>query len=244
MAALGWRALETARLGDWLLRSSGGFTARANSALALGDPGMDAEDAVAMVQEWYAGRGQPARLQVPDSTLDPQVARRLDTHGWTRSPEVHVMTAELGHVLQAADLGAATDLELRLDPKPDAEWLACYRQDGGPLPEAARAVLTNHPAVQFASLRSGTQVLAIARVTVDGRWAGVFGVEVTPAARGRRLGATVTAGALRWAGQQGARRTYLQVQQDNEPALTLYERLGYTRHHGYHYLAEPGANRV
>jgi hypothetical protein len=35
----GWRPLELEQLGDWLLRASGGFTRRANSALALGDPG-------------------------------------------------------------------------------------------------------------------------------------------------------------------------------------------------------------
>ena len=39
LAARGWRGTEEARLGDWLLRAGGGFTGRANSALALGDPG-------------------------------------------------------------------------------------------------------------------------------------------------------------------------------------------------------------
>ncbi len=38
-AALGWRAPEEERLGDWLLRAADGFTGRANSALANGDPG-------------------------------------------------------------------------------------------------------------------------------------------------------------------------------------------------------------
>ena len=39
IADRGWRALETAPVGDWLLRASDGFTGRANSALPLGDPG-------------------------------------------------------------------------------------------------------------------------------------------------------------------------------------------------------------
>ena len=38
-AALGWRAPQEDRLGDWVLRAAGGFTGRANSALAAGDPG-------------------------------------------------------------------------------------------------------------------------------------------------------------------------------------------------------------
>jgi hypothetical protein len=39
-AASGWRGTEEASLGGWLLRAAGGFTGRANSALAIGDPGM------------------------------------------------------------------------------------------------------------------------------------------------------------------------------------------------------------
>lgn len=37
-AALGWRAADEAQLGDWLLCAAGGFTGRANSALATGGP--------------------------------------------------------------------------------------------------------------------------------------------------------------------------------------------------------------
>ena len=36
--SLHWQALETERLGGWLLRASAGFTGRANSAIAFEDP--------------------------------------------------------------------------------------------------------------------------------------------------------------------------------------------------------------
>ncbi|MEZ5194715.1 MAG: GNAT family N-acetyltransferase [Nocardioides sp.] len=44
---------------------------------------------------------------------------------------------------------------------------------------------------------------------------------------------------LDWAASQGATTAYLQVLSDNEPALRLYERLGFTTHHRYRYLAAP-----
>ena len=40
LAANGWRAPEEERLRGWLLRAAQGFTGRANSALAAGDPGI------------------------------------------------------------------------------------------------------------------------------------------------------------------------------------------------------------
>src|SRR5438270_176346 len=49
-------------LGEWLLRAAGGFTGRANSALAAGDPGMPLPQAVDQVCRWYAARGLPPAL--------------------------------------------------------------------------------------------------------------------------------------------------------------------------------------
>jgi N-acetylglutamate synthase len=237
IAALGWRGTEMAALGEWLLRAGGGFTSRANSALPVGDPGMAIEAALDAVEQWYAARGLTARIQVPlhhsDRVTPAGLVDAVDARGWEASPSVHVMTAELGHVLRAAT--ATADLDLRLDDAPDQAWLACYRQDGGALPPAAAEVLANHPAAVFASLRLEDRVVAIARAAVDDRWAGLFAVEVAPEHRRVGLGGLVSAAALRWAGQRGARRTYLQASADNAPAVALYERLGYVVHHDYLY---------
>jgi ribosomal protein S18 acetylase RimI-like enzyme len=230
--ASGWRALEVEPLGDWLLRAAGGFTRRANSALVVGDPGRPLDAAVAAVQEWYDARGLPARVQVPAAEgagLAPVLAAR----GWTVATTTHVLTAEAAHVLRAVPDRAP--LSVRIDAQPDDAWLDSYRSDAHPLPPVARDVLTNHPVVGFASVREGGRCLAVARVAVDGVWAGLFGVEVDPAYRRRGLGQAVTAAALRWAVDAGARRTYLQVVAANEPAVALWQRLGYEHHHDYVY---------
>jgi ribosomal protein S18 acetylase RimI-like enzyme len=225
--------VEQHQLGDWLCRAGGGFTGRANSVLALGDPGMPLAAAVDAAQTWYAQRSLTARVQLVDRDDPSGLSKLLDERGWATSPVVHVMTAELAHVLRAT---APTEgWEVRLDDAPDDGWLGCYRQDGGALPPVARQILTDHPAVVFASVRDGDRTIAIARAAVDGRWAGLFAVEVAPERRGLGLGATLSAAALRWAGERGARRTYLQVAADNRAAVRLYERLNFTVHHNYVY---------
>lgn len=236
-AMQGWRALETADLGEWQLRASGGFTNRANSALALGDPGVAVDAAIDHVEQWYVERNLPVRVQLVDRDQPEGIDAALDRRGWTTSPFVHVMTAELGHVLRAVP--GISPLELRLEDEPDDAWQGCYRDDGTTPPPAARAILINHPAAIFASLREGDRCVAIARGAVDGRWAGVHAVEVTPSHRGRGLAAYVTAAALRWCGQHGARLSYLQVSANNTPAVRLYERLNYSVHHNYVYRERP-----
>jgi len=233
VAAAGWRAVETEPLGRWLLRASGGFTARANSALAVGDPGRPLPEAVAAVESWYAERALPPRLQLVGD--DAELAGLLTARGWRAGGVDDVMTAEIAHVLRP--LAGGPD-DATIAGTPDAEWLAAYRAASGPLPAVAAEVLANHPAVAFVSVAGYG---AVARVAVDGRWAGLFAVEVAPQLRRQGLGRTVSAAALRWATAQGARHAYLQVADGNDAARALYEGLGFAVHHHYtHWVASAG----
>ena len=87
MSNASWPAVHTEPLGEWLLRASGGFSARANSVMATGDPGVPFEDALARVRDFYAEHGLPAwarTASVSGSSYDAccpdspgrQVARR------------------------------------------------------------------------------------------------------------------------------------------------------------------------
>jgi len=55
--AQGWPAPERTSLGDWVLRAGAGFTARANSVLPLGSPGLSLSEAVDYCEGWYDERG-------------------------------------------------------------------------------------------------------------------------------------------------------------------------------------------
>jgi GNAT superfamily N-acetyltransferase len=125
VAAQGWRAPEEAPLGQWLLRAAEGFSGRANSALAVGDPGMALAEAIGHVCDWYAARGLPPMIAVPhplDRPGDARVDRFLGQRGWGIRPgALVVMTAATAEVARS---GAAVEAELR--PEPDPDWLDLY----------------------------------------------------------------------------------------------------------------------
>jgi N-acetylglutamate synthase len=234
-AALGWRAREEEPLGDWLLRASAGFTARANSVLAVGTPGLPLSEALTRVERWYAARDLPALVAVP-LPLQEELHLDLLGRGWTPIRSALVLVGDLGALL--ARNPPASDL-VSVEPHPGVGWLSLYGRGGGDLPAVPIDILTRGDVVGFASVIRDGEVLAIGRGAVAEGWAGVFAVEVAPRARRQGLAALVMRALLAWGNAEGARSAYLQVRPDNTPALALYERLGFVHHHRYVYLAAP-----
>ena len=241
-AAPGWQPADTDHLGDWLLRAAGGFTGRANSALAAGSPGVPLPDAVAAVRRWYAARGLPPTICVPfpvgrpeDSELDEMLAAR----GWhLRADPAIVMTARAADVA-ACGGPAASDAVMQAEP--DQAWLARYHYGGQELPPGALQVLMSAPWQAFGSLVRAGQTVAIGRIAAAGVWAGLTAIEVDPDCRGQGLGAAISAALAGQAVARGIGNLYLQVTVGNQAARLLYRKLGFTDHHQYHYrIAPPG----
>ncbi|MGP3972937.1 GNAT family N-acetyltransferase [Streptomyces sp. 8N114] len=235
VAARGWPPVESRQLGGWTLRAAGGFTARANSVLPLGDPGLPLPEALARVTGWYAERGLPARMQVT-AEEHALLADQLRERGWT---------AERHGLIQVGALAPLADREpdgrVLLHRTPDQRWLSLYnRADGDRPADDALKVLAGGPSVWFATVldEAGSPV-AIGRCVVDGRWAGFAAIEVAPERRRQGLAQAVTGELARTALAEGASAAYLQVERDNTAARALYERLGFADHHAYCYLRAP-----
>ena len=239
-AAPGWRATEEDRLGDWLLRAAGGFTGRANSALAAGDPGLPMPEAIDAVCRWYAERGLPPTMAVPYPTGRPSASaldQVLASLGWTiRADAATMMTAESARV---AGLAGEPHAPVEFDSGPDQAWLARYHYRGQELPAVALRVLTSAPWQEFASIRADGQAVAIGRVAGAGDWAGLTAIEVDERRRRQGLARAVTGALAARAAARGATGIYLQVTVDNNGARALYRQLGFTDHHGYHYRIAP-----
>ncbi|MDT0265448.1 GNAT family N-acetyltransferase [Streptomyces sp. DSM 44915] len=234
VAARGWPAPETARLGDWLLRAGAGWTRRANSAVPLGPD----RPAPAAIVDWYTARGLPARLQLTTGAADtdePLVAE-LDQLGWSADGFAIQL---VGALAPLAD--RAPDPRVRVGRELTEAWLAA-NPSASRDPGTARRVLLGGPSVWFAEVpheEPGGPPVALGRCVVDGRWAGFTAIEVAPEQRRRGLGTAVMAELARVALADGASAAHLQVTEENAAAGALYAGLGFAEHHRYHYRTAP-----
>jgi ribosomal protein S18 acetylase RimI-like enzyme len=167
------------------------------------------------------------------------VDRFLAERGWpVRSGAATVMTAAPDAVAdRAGDAAAGVDV----DTEPDEGWLALYRYRGQQPPPVSRRLLMSAPWQAFASVRDGGDTLAVGRVAAAGDWAGLTAIEVDPCHRRRGLGRAITAALAAAAAGRGVSGLYLQVDNENAPGRSLYRRLGFADHHGYHYRVAPAA---
>jgi ribosomal protein S18 acetylase RimI-like enzyme len=261
LCADAWPARIDRPLGAWRLRAAGGFTGRANAALAVGDPGIPVPDALDAVRAFAAKHGVPPRVHVPTgSPWDRAVAAA----GWTldaaheAGAEVAVLVADVER-LAAAPARTATDhtalrshdaatrppeqhygSEVRnvvLADRPDDAWWA-LALDREPTPDE-RWVLDPGPARGPRTAFGLVPGAGVIRAAVVGDHLHLSRLAVVPAARRAGVGTRLTAAAAAWGRERGARWAVLQVALHNTAARGLYDALGATEHHRYRYLVPP-----
>jgi GNAT superfamily N-acetyltransferase len=215
-AAMAWPGLEQHWLDGWLLRSGCGYTHRANSAVPLEFSAT--LDAAPAIIDWYAQRGLPPLLAVPERLL------RLPADTPIERPTV----------VLARDVSAgAPDPTVTLASRPDDEWLALYRRD---IPVEVLTAVVGGEAV-FGSRACAAVGRAAVTDAPDGtRWVGLSAVHVTEDQRGRGHARALCSALLSWGAEHGATRAYVQVLTDNGAAISLYESMDFVLHHRCRYV--------
>jgi RimJ/RimL family protein N-acetyltransferase len=232
-AARGWIAYAE-RLGAWWLRAGGGFTGRANSCLAVGDPGVPFDQAARRVVAFAAAHRIPPLTQVIADSPQEAAFREL---GWTETYQpTDVMVQRMSDLgTRPADPRVVVEEQLT-----DAWWRAyhSYRPTDAD-PELLRTMLTGQPPYGLAGIADGDHLIASGRGQISQDWLGIAALWTDPAHRRQGLATSVLIALVHWAGAKGARNAYLQVAQENTNAHEAYERLGFRLHHSYRYLC-PG----
>ncbi|MDQ4119157.1 MAG: GNAT family N-acetyltransferase, partial [Actinomycetota bacterium] len=223
-----WPAPVVRELGAWRLRAGGGFSRRANSALAVGDPGMPVPDALAEVRRFAAAHG------IRPVVASPQGSpwwRAVRDEGWEPGDESIALVAGLDTLT-----GAGPPLAITFAAEPSPQWWAVFGETGDD-PDRRAVVVPDGLALGFGQAHAGDGTPAgVVRAALVEDHVYLSRLEVLPEARRAGVASALTAAAARWGVERGGRYAVLQVLRRNDAARALYERLGCVEHHRYHYM--------
>ena len=233
-----WPAPRNAVAGDWLLRSAGGYTKRANSANALQPGATLTPQLLEQIEACYARQQLPSIFRL-SPLADGGVDALLQARGYRLvDPSLLMQRATQDH-----DHQPAADDKLQFESQLPAPWLQGYCAASVHPPEQQlphRRILESiGMRCAYASLRREGRTLAWGLAVLERDAAGLYEVLVHPEHRGQGLGRQLVQGLLQWAAQQGATHTDLQVAAANSRARQLYESLGFATVYGYHYRVKP-----
>ncbi len=228
-ASATWPAKEIEFLGDWVLRATGKFTMRANSVLALGNPGLDLDLALERVVDFYRARSLTPTIHVALPTYS-ELDEKLQNLGWSGKVHAQVMVADIeSDILLQPGLG-----NWEVFTSPTDEWIA-VQDDAG-----VQEIMQRAPAI-YIGLRIAGQLVAVGRTAHSNGWTTLTRLYVKPELRGQGIGRELICRLLVAAKDAGISKAFLQVDLKNQSAMSLYEKLGFRRHHTYIYrtLLEP-----
>lgn len=206
------------------------------SALPTADAPAEALiDALAEVERFYAARGAPCFLQLPEEAAEVRAA--ASARGYRQEAPSRILSFD---ARQLAARALATEARPYLIDV--AAPLASLEElwDAGGIGPERRAVMARaaEASVWIARLdqRVAAAVFVAAAEAFDGRWAFAHALHVAPWARRRGAGADLITACARWALEHATSRLAVAVEATNAPAQRMFDGLGAAPVADYMYL--------
>ena len=221
----------------WLVRFSPGKAKRARCVNAMADGHLNLEEKLAACRQVFTDAALPLVIRVTPFSRPTNLDQRLSELGFASIDDTRVMVCTELPDTTIESWPEGVSLQ-RLGNSAFAHTVGQLR--GSPLAQqqahVQRLELSPVPFEGWALRRADDgQVFACGQMAREGELVGLYDVFTAVAERGQGWSSRLCACLLGMARQRGARIGYLQVDADNTPARTVYQRLGFADGYAYHY---------
>ena len=221
-----------------ILRSNGGYTKRANSANLLANLDTDQDDVIGACETFFKQREQRSIFRLISGYQPEGMDSSLEAKGYELVDPTYVLLQPLG---------AAEGEQARIMSLPADEWIEqFYRisdEDDGQRTAHLHMLKKIETDCCLAVIQDSTgAVVSMGVGVVDDGYFGIFNIVTSLSAQRKGYSFALISDLLRWARQLNAHTAYVQVKQENEGALSLYKKLGYSE--GYNYWYRVGGSDV
>jgi N-acetylglutamate synthase len=222
----------------WLMPFDPGTVGRAHSAVPLRHDAPPLEVFGEAVSR-YGTRDLPAVFRVPRLAAFDEFQALLADSGFASGKPTLVQVASAGDVAVLA-----SPVPVQLASSTTQEWDSLFLGPGfDPVDATSRlGILRRAKSSMFASVHVDGQLAAVGSACFSHGWASVHGMRTAQAFRGRGLAGSILARFAQEAIARGTTRVFLQVEEANLGAQSLYRRAGFASAWAYQYWkADPAA---
>ena len=228
-------------LDGWILRYSPGKARRARCVNAVAAGRLPLAQKLELTGALFREAGLPMVLRITPFTLPPTLDEDLATLGWPKLDVTRVLVLPRLSNTEPTALVPGTHWARR-DAAEYAEEVGKLR--GSPeahrLAHAQRLTHSPVPYCGYAIRRDSDElVLACGQYAREGDLVGFYDVYTRESDRRLGLARRLCERLLSLAAIEGAEAAYLQVEAGNDPALRVYQRLGFVGGYSYHYREAP-----
>ncbi len=227
-------------LDGWLLRASGTATHRSNSVTILDDSTLAPSEKIQRCEAWFQQHQQPVIFRLNEALAPADLDKILAVRGYTKNSESMVMTLDCSGVRGVSALPRG----IRLVDCDIAESLRALHQMKGNSSELAereidRQALWRGPQIVL-NLRGTNGLVCTGMARIEDGHVGLFDIFTPVVQRGHGYAAILIQHLIAWGLGQRAHAAFLQVLEANQPAINVYEGLGFVPR--YRYWSRVGPN--
>ena len=210
-------------LDGWLVALDPGTVGRAHSAVPTRHAGVPHES-LAGIEQHYARAGLRPSFRIPQVPGCEPARSWLCDRGYSPRQPTLTLVGDVPSLLRLP-LGHA----VQVGPQPPEGWSDVFLGPGfDPVDGASRIdILQRGPDNVFAAVRREGRVVAVGSACFSQGWCGIHGMRTAPAARGSGCATAILATFGRLAAERGTQRLFLQVEEANATARSVYERAGF-----------------
>ncbi len=228
-----WPAVENILYDGWILRFAAGVTRRSNSVSMLYPSTIDPDEKIRFCESVFHEKRVPACFKVTSAADPGNIDGILERWGYTVNAVISFQVRD-----NASRIPCPTAPVSFTSPN-DPSWIDEFIRMNGFDPGRKgiySKIMALMPARKcLARIRAGDTTVAVGLGVLEDRYLGIFDIVTDPLFRGRGFGRDITRSLMIWGQQHGAALSYLQVLDNNQPALGLYSSLGFSEQYRYWY---------
>jgi hypothetical protein len=228
-----WQPLSTLLYDGWVLRFADGYTKRANTINPIHYSTCNLNEKIEECEKIYSANNLPTTYKITPFVLPINLDGTLEEKGYSLIDTTSVQTLELDNINEPK-------LTLvNIYDNINAEWLEDFCRLNNVKDKNTsimERMLSNIKTKKgFVSLYYEEQVIACGLGVIERGYIGLYDIVTDINYRNRGFAEQMILNLLKWGKVNGAKYSYLAVVSNNEPALRLYSKIGYSEIYKYWY---------